>query len=211
MLVVGIAGGTGAGKSTVVRKIIASLPPDEVAVIPQDNYYRDNSHLSPEARKALNFDHPDSIEFELLIDHIKRLKAGEDIGLPIYSYVTCTRSNETLPVKPTPVIIVEGILIMSNEELRDLMDIKVFVDADADDRLIRVIQRDILERGRNVMEVLVRYETTVKPMHDQFIEPCKRYANIIVPQGGNNTVAINVLASMIRENLRKPSTLPPVL
>ncbi len=201
MLIVGIAGGTGAGKTTVVRKIMEQLPKDKVALIPQDNYYKDNAHLPLEERKQLNFDHPSSIDFELLSQHLKSLKANQKIQVPTYSYLTCTRNEETIPIEPKRVIVVEGILILSIKELRPFLDIKVFVDADADDRLLRCIQRDILQRGRGVAEVLERYEKTVKPMHNQFIEPSKRYADIIVPQGGSNQVAINVLASMILSNL----------
>ncbi len=197
MLVVGIAGGTGAGKSTVVRKVMERLPKDKVALIPQDNYYVDNSHLSEEERKALNFDHPSAIEFPLLVEHVKNLKEGRSAQLPIYSYFTCKRAEETIEIKPRKVVIVEGILILTNKPLRELLDLKVFVDADADDRLLRCIQRDILERGRSVKDVLYRYEKTVKPMHNQFIEPSKRYADLIVPQGGNNLVAIKVLSDLI--------------
>ena len=202
MLIVGIAGGTGSGKTTVVRKIIERLPPEEVAVLPQDAYYRDNSHLPLEERQEINFDHPASIEFPLLVDHLRQLKAGRPIQRPVYSYLTCTRAEETVPIEPKHVILVEGILILTDEELRNEMDIKVYVDADADDRLSRVIQRDIRERGRSVEKVLERYDKTVKPMHLQFIEPTKRYADIIVPQGGNNEVAINILTSIIEKNLR---------
>lgn len=202
MLIIGIAGGTGSGKTTVVNRIVELLPQGEVVVIPQDSYYRDNSHLPLEQRQEMNFDHPDSIEFELLVEHLRRLKSGELVEQPIYSYLTCTRAKETVPIQPRHVIIVEGILIFSCEDLRKLMDIKVFVDADADDRLSRVIARDIVERGRSVNKVLERYEKTVKPMHLQFIEPTKRYADIIVPQGGNNSVAINILTSIIEKTLR---------
>ena len=201
MLIIGIAGGTGSGKTTVVRKIMERLPKDEVAVLPQDSYYKDNSNIPLEERQRINFDHPDSIEFDLLVEHIKKLKQNESIRQPIYSYITCTRSEQTIEVKPRDVIIVEGILILSNPQLRDLMDLKVFVDAEADDRLIRVIQRDISERGRTVDKVLVRYEDTVKPMHLQFIEPTKRYADLIVPQGGNNHIAIDILTHFIERNL----------
>jgi uridine kinase len=201
MLVVGIAGGTGSGKTTVVKEIIKRLPEDEVAVIPQDSYYRDNSHISMEERQKINFDHPSSIEFQLLASHISQLKKGKSIQQPIYSYLTCTRSEETISVEPKNVIVVEGILILQNPELRNIMDIKVFVDADNDDRLMRVIQRDIAERGRSVNTVLERYLKTVKPMHLQFIEPTKRYADIIVPQGGKNKVAIDILTSIIEKNL----------
>ncbi len=201
MLIIGIAGGTGSGKTTVVRKIIERLPKGQVAVLPQDSYYRDNAHLPLEERQEMNFDHPSSIEFELLVDHILKLKKGESIEQPIYSYLTCLRSEETIKVEPKHVIIVEGILALTQPELRDLMDIKVFVDCDADDRLNRVIKRDIVERGRSVDTVLTRYEKTVKPMHLQFIEPTKRYADIIVPQGGNNVVAIDILTHFIEKNL----------
>jgi uridine kinase len=202
MLIVGIAGGTGAGKSTVVRKIMDKLPKDKVALIPQDNYYKDNSHLELTARQQLNFDHPSAIEFELIVEHLNALKQGNMVQMPMYSYLTCTRSHETVLLNPKDVVVVEGILIMTNPALRDLLDIKVFVDAEPDERLMRCIQRDILERGRSVREVLERYERTVKPMHNQFIEPSKRYADIIVPQGGSNHVAIQVLASMIKSNLK---------
>jgi uridine kinase len=202
MLVVGIAGGTGSGKTTVVNRIVSLLPPGEVVVIPQDSYYYDNSDMPLEERQEINFDHPSSIEFDLLIEHVRKLKKGEAIEQPIYSYLTCTRAKETIPICPRHVIIIEGILVLANPDLRDLMDVKVFVDADPDDRLSRVILRDIVERGRSLNRVLERYEKTVKPMYYQFIEPTKRYADIIVPQGGNNSVAINILASLIEKTLR---------
>ncbi len=201
MFIIGIAGGTGCGKSTVVRKIIDKLPENQVAVIPQDSYYIDNGHIPLKERQKINFDHPSSLEFPLLVDHIRMLKNGETIEQPTYSYLTCTRNEETINVRPTKVVIVEGILIFSHKPLRDLMDIKVFVDAEPDDRLSRVIKRDIEERGRVIEQVLDRYYETVKPMHIQFIEPTKRFADIIVPQGGNNQVAINVLATITKERL----------
>ncbi|MDX9769397.1 MAG: uridine kinase [Tenuifilaceae bacterium] len=201
MLIVGIAGGTGSGKTTVVKRITGCLPPGEVVIIPQDSYYKDSSHLPLEQRQEINFDHPSSIEFELLVDHVAKLKKGNPIDQPIYSYLTCTRATETVTILPKHIVIIEGILVFTNPELRELMDIKVYVDADADDRLARVIQRDIVERGRSVNKVLERYEKTVKPMHLQFIEPTKRYADIIVPQGGNNSVAINILTTIIEKNL----------
>ena len=201
MLIVGIAGGTGSGKTTVVRKIIEKLPKNSVAILSQDSYYKDQSHLPLEERQKINFDHPNAIEFELLINHIKQLKQGLAIEEPIYSYITCTRSDKTIHIEPKDVIIVEGILVLTIPELRKLFDIKVFVDADADDRLIRVIRRDIKERGRDVETVLNRYLETVKPMHEQFIEPSKRYADLIVPEGGNNTVAIDILVSIIEKYL----------
>lgn len=203
MLIVGIAGGTGSGKTTVVRKIREVFPDKEVIIIPQDNYYRDNQDISLEERQKINFDHPDSVEFSLLIDHLKKLKRGKSIEMPIYSYLTCLRANETIPVNPTRVVLVEGILILTDPGLRSMMDIKVFVDADADDRLGRVIMRDIVERGRSVLMVLERYHDTVKPSHLQFIEPSKRYADIIIPGGGENQVGIEVLISIIEKHLSK--------
>lgn len=205
MLIVGIAGGTGSGKTTVVKKIIENLPEGEVAVLSQDSYYRDNSHLPLAERQEINFDHPQSLEFELLIEHIRQLKEGKTIQEPIYSYLTCTRAAETNPVTPRDVMIVEGILIFTNEELRKLMDIKIFVYADADDRLDRVIKRDIIERGRSVDKVLERYQKSVKPMHLQFIEPSMRYADIIIPEGGHNKVGVDVLCSIIEKNLTSQS------
>ncbi len=201
MLVIGIAGGSGSGKTTVVKKIIKSLPPGSVSVISQDAYYKDNGHLSPEEKRKINFDHPSSIEFSLLIDHLDKLKAGDTIGMPIYSYVTCARAKETTPVDPKKVIIVDGILILTNPRLRKKLDIKVYVDADPDDRLMRIIWRDIEERGRNFKQVLDHYSTFVKPMHLLFIEPNKRYADIIIPQGGKNQVGIDILKSRIKEKL----------
>ncbi|MCC7317282.1 MAG: uridine kinase [Bacteroidales bacterium] len=201
MLVIGIAGGSGSGKTTVVKKIIRALPNSSVSIISQDSYYKDNGHLSSEDRKKINFDHPASIEFDLLIEQIDQLRMGEVIQMPIYSYVSCARSSDTIAVKPTKVVIVEGILVLTNAELRQRMDIKIYVDADGDDRLMRIIQRDIEERGRTFIEVLKHYETFVKPMHLQFIDPTKRFADIIIPQGGANQVAIDIVASRIRMNL----------
>lgn len=201
MLVIGIAGGSGSGKSTVVKKITKLLPKDSVVVIPQDAYYKDNGHLSPEERALINFDHPSSIEFNLLIRHLDQLREGNTIQMPIYSYLTCARAKETIEIHPKSVIIVEGILVLTNPRLRERMDIKVFVDADADDRLMRVIRRDIEERGRSFLQVLDHYEKFVKPMHLLFIEPSKRYADIIVPLGGTNKVAIDILSSRIIQQL----------
>ena len=201
MIIIGIAGGTGSGKTTVVKKIVEALPAGEVSVLPQDSYYRDNSDLPLEERLKLNFDEPAAIEFELLVNQLKDLKAGKPVEQPIYSYLTCTRSKETIPIQPRDVIIVEGILILCDEELRNMMDMKVFVDADADDRLIRVINRDIIERGRTVEMVIDRYEKVLKPMHLQHIEPTKRYADLIIPQGGNNLVAIDILTNFIAHKL----------
>lgn len=201
MFVIGIAGGTGSGKTTVVKKILSQLDKNEVSFLAQDSYYKDNSHLPLEERQKMNFDHPESIEFDLLCEHIELLKKQKPVEQPTYSYLTCTRQEETIHVDPRPVIIVEGILIYTYKPLVDLIDIKVFVDADADDRLSRVITRDMSERGRTAEMVLERYEETVKPMHLQFIEPSKRYADIIVPQGGMNDIAIGVLLNTIEKKL----------
>ena len=201
MLIVGIAGGTGSGKTTVVRKLIEMLPQEKVAILPQDSYYKDNQDIPLEERQKINFDHPDSVEFTLLIEHLKMLKQGRSIEMPIYSYLTCLRAKETITVAPADVVVIEGILILTDPGLRDMLDIKVFVDADADDRLGRVIQRDIVERGRSVLAVLERYHDTVKPSHLQFIEPSKRYADIIIPGGGENQVGIEVLISIIEKHL----------
>lgn len=175
-----------------------NLPAGNVAVIPQDSYYFDSSSVPVEDRKKINFDHPNSIEWDLLVHHIQELKAGRSIKQPKYSYITCTRSEETVLVKPENVIIIEGILILSQESLRNEMDLKIFVDADSDDRLIRVIRRDVVERGRTPEMVLDRYEEVLKPMHLEFIEPTKRYADVIVPQGGNNQAAIEMLSTYIK-------------
>lgn len=203
MLTVGIAGGTGSGKTTVVKKVKERFPNEDVIVIPQDAYYKDNGHIPLEERQKINFDHPDSLEFSLLIAHLEKLRKGLDIEMPIYSYLTCLRSKETITVKPARVVLVEGIMILVDSSLRNILDIKVFVDADADDRLGRVIQRDIVERGRSVLMVLNRYHDTVKPSHLQFIEPSKRYADIIIPGGGENMVGIEVLISIIEKHLNQ--------
>lgn len=202
MLIVGIAGGTGSGKTTVVRKLMEMLPAGEVVILPQDSYYKDNRDISIEERQKINFDHPESVEFPLLMEHLALLKRGESIDMPIYSYLTCLRSNETIPVAPAEVVVVEGILVLTDPGLRSMLDIKVFVDADADDRLGRVIQRDIVERGRSVLQVLDRYHDTVKPSHLQFIEPSKRYADIIIPRGGENLVGIDVLKTIVEKHLK---------
>ena len=201
MLIIGIAGGSGSGKTTVVRALTEQLK-EKVVVIPQDSYYKDSSHLPMEERQKVNFDHPDSIDFDLLIKHLKELKKGHSVEQPVYSYITCSRSStETVTVHPAAVLIVEGILIFCCAELRKQMDIKIFVDADDDDRLMRVMARDILERGKTVETVIQRYSRTVKPMFLQFIEPSKRYADVIIPQGGHNKVAIDVIAATIEKSL----------
>ena len=196
MLIIGIAGGTGSGKTTVVNKILSSFPAGEVAVIPQDSYYKDSSHIPPEERSKINFDEPNAIEWSLLVEHLRQLKAGKAIDMPTYSYLTCTRQEETVRVEPRDVVIVEGILVLTDPVLRQMMDVKCFVDADADDRLIRVIARDCIERGRTPQMVIDRYEDVLKPMHCQYIEPCKRFADLIIPQGGTNSVAIGLLTDI---------------
>ncbi len=203
MLVIGIAGGTGSGKTTVVNKIISSLPAGEVSVMPQDSYYKDSSHIPVEERSKINFDEPASIEWTLLVDHLKQLREGKTIEMPTYSYLTCTRQAETVHVEPTDVVIVEGILVLTDPVLRNMMDVKVFVDADADERLIRVIARDCVERGRTPKMVIDRYQDILKPMHEMYIEPSKRHADLIVPQGGSNAVAINLLTDYVEARLRK--------
>ena len=203
MLIIGIAGGSGSGKTTVVKAITEQLK-DKVTVIPQDSYYKDLSHATEEEKRVHNFDHPDSIDFELLRQQLKEIREGKSVDQPVYSYITCGRSKtETVKVNPTDIIIVEGILIFTDHKLRKLMDIKIFVDADDDDRLMRVMSRDIVERGKTVEWVIERYSKTVKPMYLQFIEPSKRYADIIIPQGGHNKVAIDMISARIEKDLIK--------
>ncbi|MBO4606152.1 MAG: uridine kinase [Bacteroidales bacterium] len=203
MLVIGIAGGSGSGKTTVVRAITETLKGESVVTIPLDSYYKDSSDLTDEEKRNHNFDHPDAIDWELICQQLSELKSGKSIEQPIYSYISCSRSKtETVHVDPADVIIIEGILVFTCPELRDQMDIKIFVDADDDDRLMRVMTRDIVERGKDVRWVIERYSKTVKPMYLQFIEPSKRYADIIIPQGGHNKVAIDVINNTIRKELR---------
>jgi uridine kinase len=201
MLIIGIAGGTGSGKTTVVNQILNEIPEDEVCVISQDSYYNETDDLSFEERTRINFDHPKAIDFDLLVKHLKDLKKGQIIDQPVYSFVSHNRSKDTLTTHPRKVVIVEGILIFNNVELRNLFDIKIFVHADTDERLIRRLRRDIKERGRDIDEVLNRYQTTLKPMHQQFIEPTKNYADIIIPNDKYNTVAIDIVRTVINEKL----------
>jgi uridine kinase len=201
MLIIGIAGGTGSGKTTVVHQIMNELPETEVGIISQDSYYKQNVGMSYEERSNINFDHPRAIDFELLVQHLKELKTGRTIEQPVYSFVTHNRTDDTILTHPRKVMIVEGILILANPDLRDMFDIKVFVHADSDERLIRRLKRDIAERGRDMEEVLNRYQTTLKPMHQQFIEPTKAFADIIIPNDKYNTVAIDVVRAVINQRL----------
>ncbi len=195
--VIGIAGGTGSGKTTVVRKIVEALPPNHVAVVPLDSYYNDTSEMTEEERHAINFDHPDAFDWKLLIKQVNELREGEAIEQPTYSYLKCNRLPETIHVEPRPVIIIEGIMTLLNKRLREMMDLKVFVDCDPDERLIRNIQRDTIERGRDVNMVVQRYLDVLKPMHEQFIEPTKRFADVIIPQGGENLKGIDILCKYV--------------
>ena len=201
MLILGIAGGTGCGKTTVVNQIVDQLPENEVGVISQDSYYNDLSHLTREERGEINFDHPNSIDFDLLIKHLEQLRDGKTVDIPRYSFVEETRLEKTIPTAPRKVMIVEGILVLSNPRLRDMFDIKIFVHADSDERLIRRLQRDIRERGHDLDKVLTRYQTAVKPMHQQFIEPSKEFADIIIPNNHYNTVAVDMVRTIINNKL----------
>lgn len=201
MLIIGIAGGTGCGKTTVVNQILNELPEGEVGVLSQDSYYKDTSHLSYDERIKINFDHPRSIDFDLLEHHLKELRDGREIEQPVYSFIKHNRTGDTICTKPRKVMIVEGILILTHPELRALFDIKIFVHADSDERLIRRLKRDITERGRDLNEVLSRYQNTLKPMHQQFIEPTKEFADIIIPTNKYNTVAIDIVKTIINQRL----------
>lgn len=198
MTIIGIAGGTGSGKTTVVKKIVEALPPHCVAVVPLDSYYNDTSSLTVEQRRQINFDHPDAFDWKLLHKHISMLKNGEAVEQPTYSYLLSNRLPQTVHVEPKPVIIIEGIMALVDRKLRNMMDLRIFVDTDSDERLIRNILRDVVERGRTVDMVLNRYLEVLKPMHEQFIEPTKKYADIIIPQGGENTKGINILCNYIK-------------
>ena len=200
MLIIGIAGGSGSGKTTVVREVMNSFSVHQVAILSQDSYYKDLGHISDEERLTINFDHPESIEFDLLVNHIELLRNGQSVNQPVYDYITSSRLPQTNNIEPNHVVIVEGILLFTDKRVRDLCDIKVFVDAEPDDRLIRIIERDMRERGRNASKVIERY-SVVKEMHVQFIEPTKRFADVIVPQGGENRVAIEMLVAIIRQKL----------
>lgn len=203
MTIIGIAGGTGSGKTTVVKKIAAALPPHYVAVVPLDSYYNDTSEMTEEERHAINFDHPDAFDWKLLIRQVDDLRNGKAVEQPTYSYLKCNRLEETLHIEPKPVIIIEGIMTLLNKRLRDMMDLKVFVDTDSDERLIRNIQRDVIERGRTVDMVIGRYLEVLKPMHEQFIEPTKKYADLIIPQGGDNHKGIGILCNYIESLTEK--------
>lgn len=209
MLIIGITGGSGSGKTTVVNKIKRSFSSEQVTIVSQDSYYKDNTNVPLEERQNINFDHPDSIQFDLLVEHMKLLRQGLPIDEPVYDYITSTRQPETIRVVPNPVVIVEGILLFTDKRVRELCDIKVFVDAEPDDRLIRIIERDMRERGRTAQQVIERYGI-VKEMHILFIEPTKRYADIIIPQGGENQVAITVLEATIRQKLLQESAQQPL-
>jgi len=201
MLIIGIAGGTGCGKTTVVNQIIGELPDKEVGVISQDAYYNDLSHLSLAERSEINFDHPRAIDFDLLGEHLTQLRKGIPIQQPVYSFSRHNRTGDTICIQPRKVMIVEGILILTAPRIRDMFDIKIFVHADSDERLIRRLKRDINERGRDIKEILTRYQTTLKPMHNQFIEPTKEYADIIIPNNKYNTVAVDIVRTIINEKL----------
>ena len=204
MTIIGIAGGTGSGKTTVVRKIVEALPPHYVAVVPIDSYYNDTTHMTDEERRQINFDHPDAFDWKLLIKQINQLRNGESIEQPTYSYILSNRLKETVHVEPKPVIIIEGIMALINRKLREMMDLKIYVDTDSDERLIRNIQRDVVERGRTVDMVLNRYLSVLKPMHEQFIEPTKKFADLIIPQGGENLKGIGILCNYIEGLVPKP-------
>ena len=201
MYIIGIAGGTGSGKTTVVKKILEALPTDKVALIPQDSYYNDNTHLSMEERRKINFDHPDAFDWDLPTRQIQDLREHKPIEQPTYSYLISNRLPETVHIEPCEVSIIEGIMALWKKELRELMDLKIFVDADPDERLIRVIQRDTLERGRTPQMVIDRYLDVLKPMHEDFIEPTKRYADLVIPMGGANRKAIEIMRSYIIHRL----------
>ncbi|MBQ0057640.1 MAG: uridine kinase [Bacteroidales bacterium] len=201
MMIIGIAGGTGSGKTTVVRKIIESLPEGSVTVVSQDSYYKDSSHMPWEERRAQNFDEPRAFDWQLLYQHLALLREGKAVDEPVYDYTTCSRLKETKHIEPRRVIILEGIMALVDPTIRAILDMKVFVDADSDERLIRVLRRDVVERGRTVEDLVNRYQSIIKPMHNLHIEPTKQFADIIVPQGGSNSVAIDLLKQFIQKVL----------
>jgi uridine kinase len=201
--VIGVAGGSGSGKTTVVRRIVDSLGFEHVTLLDHDRYYRDRNDLRLEERAALNYDHPDALETDLLVQHVRRLKGGQPVDVPQYDFTRHARLSETETFQPRRALIVEGILVFTDAALRDLMDIKVFVDTDSDTRFIRRLQRDVAERGRTMESVIDQYQSTVKPMHLEFVEPSKRYADVIIPLGGHNTVAVDLLLTMLR-SVAKP-------
>ncbi|MEC9488279.1 MAG: uridine kinase [Halanaerobium sp.] len=201
MFIVGVAGGTGSGKTTLARTLVKKLGREDVLLIPHDSYYRERSNLTLEERKKINYDHPDAFETDLLIEHLEKLRAGQPVEMPTYDYTLHTRADKTILLNPKPIAIVEGIVVLAEEELRRQFDIKVYVDTDPDIRVLRRIRRDILDRGRTIESVHKQYLTTVKPMHDAFIEPSKRYADIIIPEGGHNSVALSLLYSRLLEHL----------
>jgi uridine kinase len=207
-LVVGIAGGTGSGKTTVSKKIMSAVGRDKVALLDQDSYYRDLSHLDLEDRRKTNFDHPDAVEFELVRAHVRELVAGRSVEKPVYSFKTSTRTGEKVLVPPPEVIIVEGILALWDKKLRNLMDIKIFVETEDDIRIIRRLTRDVKERGRTLEHVIDQYLATVRPMHLTFVEPTKRYANLIIPEGGMNQVAISMVVATLNHFLTDVSAIP---
>lgn len=202
MFIIGIAGGTGSGKTTVVKKIVDELKAGDVAVIPQDSYYKAAEPGVPlEVLQKKNFDHPDAFDWELLFEQIKQLREGKAIEQPVYSFLKCDREAQTIHVEPTSVVLIEGIMALYKKELRDMMDLRIYVDADPDERLIRVIERDVIERGRTTRDVMSRYRRVLKPMHREFIEPTKEYADLIIPRGGDNVRAIQMVRSYIRRKI----------
>ena len=201
-ILIGIAGGSGSGKTTLANNLVNYFGRDEVSILRHDNYYKRHDEMSYEERSRLNYDHPDAFDTELLCDHIRQLKAGRRIEMPVYDYSVHNRSDKTTPVLPNPVIILEGILIFAEPALVDLMDFRIFVDTDADERILRRIKRDVNERGRSLESVMRQYRETVKPMHDQFVEPSKRKANIIIPEGGRNQAAMQMVVDFIKNRLR---------
>lgn len=199
--ILGIAGGSGSGKTTVTRKIVSALDSDSIILLDHDSYYRDQSHLPFEKRTAINYDHPDALDNDLLLEHLKQLRAFQPIEKPLYNFVSCTRSSETMRIEPKDIIILEGFLIFSDPRIRQMCDIKIYVDTDDDVRIIRRIERDLKERGRSLESIISQYFATVKPMHHQFVEPSKRFADIIIPYGGHNQIAIDMVLTQIKSKL----------